>query len=90
MKLDYHARAVPISKIWAVGVEEYDDFGRIRTLYNNGQQSHQLFGVVDFNGKPLNVELGAGVGLTSHTDGLVIKLILSKDIASLHGQRRDD
>ncbi len=80
-RIDYN-----LSKTWAVGVEEYDDFGRIRTLAQGGQQTHQLFGVVDYNGKPINVELGAGVGLTSHTDGLVIKLILSKDIANLHWQ----
>jgi hypothetical protein len=84
-RIDYN-----ISKIWVVGVEEYDDFGQLRDFYHGAQQSHQLFAVVDFNGQPINVELGAGVGLTSGTDGLVIKLILSKDIASLHGQRRDD
>ena len=74
-RIDYN-----LTKIWAVGLEEYDDFGELRDFAPVRQQSHQLFWVVDYNGKPVNVELGAGVGMTSGSDGLVLKLILSKDL----------
>jgi hypothetical protein len=71
--------AYNISSLWAVAAEEYDDFGPIRAFYGR-QQTHQLFGVVDFNGKPLNVEFGVGFGLNSATDGVTLKLILSRDL----------
>ncbi len=71
--------AYNISGLWAVAAEEYDDFGPIRSFYGR-RQTHQLFGVVDFNGKPLNVEFGVGVGLNSATDGVTLKLILSRDL----------
>jgi hypothetical protein len=73
-RVDYN-----LSKLWAIGVEEYDDLGPLRHLYGS-QQTHQLFGVVDFNGKPVNVEFGVGVGLNAATDGLTLKLILSHDL----------
>jgi len=67
-------------KIWAVAVEEYDDFGPLRGFYSARQQQHQLFGVFDYNGKPWSVEGGIGVGLTGASDHLVLKLILSRDL----------
>ncbi len=72
--------AYNLSKTWAVAAEEYDDFGPLRAFYRAAQQQHQLFGVVDFGGKPWTVEGGVGFGLTSATDRLVIKLILSRDL----------
>ncbi len=72
--------AYNFSETWAVAAEEYDEFGPLRRFYQGGQQSHELFGVVDFNGKPVNVEVGAGFGLTSSTDHFTLKLILSKDL----------
>jgi hypothetical protein len=71
--------AYNVSKTWAVAAEEYDDFGPLRASYGR-QQTHQLFGMVDFNGKIANVELGAGCGLNRATDGLALKLILSRDL----------
>ena len=71
--------AYNISKIWAVAAEEYDDFGPLRNFYGR-QQTHQLFGVVDFNGKPVNVEFGVGFGLNAATDRMTLKLILSRDL----------
>jgi hypothetical protein len=74
-RIDYN-----LTPIWAVAMEEYDDFGQIRNFAPWSQQSHQLFWVVDYNGKPLNVEFGAGLGMTAGSDGLVVKLILSRDL----------
>ena len=67
-------------KSWAVGVEEYDDFGPLRGFNPASRQQHQFFGVFDFRGKPWTIEGGAGVGLTGSTDHLVFKLILSRDL----------
>lgn len=74
-RLDYN-----ISDKWAVAAEEYDDFGPIRHFLSGSQQSHQLFAVVDYSGAPVTVEGGVGFGLTSASDKLVLKLILSKDL----------
>jgi hypothetical protein len=71
--------AYNVTKTWAVAAEEYDDFGPLRSFYGH-QQTHQLFGVVDFSGKPINVEFGVGFGLNAATDRLTLKLILSRDL----------
>jgi hypothetical protein len=72
--------AYNFNKAWAVSAEEYDEFGPLRGFYRPGQQQHQLFGVVDHNGKAWMVEAGVGFGLTRATDKVVLKLILSRDL----------
>lgn len=72
--------AYNLSKTWAVAAEEYDDFGALRGFVPANQQAHQLYAVVDRNGEPMDIEAGVGFGLTSATDHLVLKLILSKDL----------
>jgi hypothetical protein len=72
--------AYNINKTWAVAAEEYDDFGPLHSFYAPAQQLHQLFGVFDYHGKPWTIEGGIGVGLTTATDHLVLKLILSRDL----------
>lgn len=84
-RIDYN-----VTKIWQIGVEEYDDFGRLQDFGESVPRTHQVFGVVDFNGQPISVEFGAGVGLNRYTDGIVLKLILSKDIGTIRGIRRAD
>ncbi|HUO22647.1 MAG TPA: hypothetical protein VMU59_09045 [Caulobacteraceae bacterium] len=74
-RLDYN-----VSDVWQIAAEEYDDFGAIKRFSSAREQTHELFGVVDYNGKPLNVEAGVGFGLTPATDRLTLKLILSKDL----------
>jgi hypothetical protein len=81
-KLDFAPEtrvAYNISKTWAVAAEEYDDLGPLDHFYGH-QQTHQLFGVVDFTGKPVNLEFGVGFGLNAATDRLTLKLILSRDL----------
>jgi hypothetical protein len=59
-----------------VGLEYYADLGEIGNFPSLPQQSHQLFGVVDFKVDKLDVELGIGYGLTPGSDRLVAKAIL--------------
>jgi hypothetical protein len=63
-----------------VALEEYDDFGPLHAFKPAAQQSHELFGVFDYNGAPVNVEGGVGFGLTPGTDKLTLKMILSRDL----------
>jgi len=72
--------AYNFSPIWAMAVEEYADFGPLRRFYSGREQSHQLFGVVDYSGKVMEVEAGVGFGLTDASDDLTLKLILSLDL----------
>ena len=63
-----------------VAVEEYADFEPLHQFLPAGAQAHQLYGVVDHTVKGLDVEAGVGIGLTSATDKLTLKLILSRDL----------
>jgi hypothetical protein len=72
--------AYNFNKAWAVAAEEYDEFGPLQGFYPPSEQQHQLFGVIDHNGKVWVVEAGVGFGLTSATDKVVLKLILSRDL----------
>jgi hypothetical protein len=74
-RLDYN-----ISDVWQLAAEEYDDMGALKRFNTAREQTHELFGVIDYNGKPINVEAGVGFGLTPATDRVTLKLILSKDL----------
>ena len=79
-RLDYK-----INDTWTVGAEEYDDFGELRGFLPSDQQTHQLWGVVDFTGDPISIEAGMGFGLTPATDNLAVKLMLITDLTGPHG-----
>ena len=69
------------SAAWSIAAEEYSDFGAIGRFARGGEQSHQLFGVLDHvTPGGLEMEFGAGVGLTAASDRLTLKVILSKDL----------
>jgi hypothetical protein len=68
------------SKQWAFALEEYADFGPLNDLARGNEQSHQLFGVVDYTGSAFEIEAGLGRGLTNPADRLVFKLIVSRDL----------
>lgn len=74
-RLDYN-----VSEKWALAVEEYADLGEVRRFLPGKEQTHQLFGVVDYSGKPFDVEAGVGFGLTPASDKVTLKLILSRDL----------
>jgi hypothetical protein len=61
----------------ALAVEHYADFGELRHIEPGEQREHNLFGVVDFAGKLLDIEAGVGFGLTKASDKLVLKTILA-------------
>ncbi len=65
---------------WALAIEEYADYGHFRKFQPRSEQSHQLFFVADHDTKFISVEAGIGVGLTSGSDRLALKLILSRNL----------
>lgn len=65
------------SKDLAFAVEYYTDLGRPGSFLPFEQQSHQLFGVVDFKVGDVDVDFGLGYGLTPGSDRLVAKTILT-------------
>ena len=65
---------------WTVAAEEYDDFGPLHEFLPGSQQAHQLYGVVDRTWRAWDIEAGVGGGLTSGSDRLTLKLILSRDL----------
>jgi hypothetical protein len=65
---------------WAIAAEEYADFGPLRHFEPPNRQFHEIWAVIDHNGKRLNVEAGVGVGVTAGSDKLTFKLMLSGDL----------
>ena len=72
--------AYTASETWQVAVEEYADFGPVSQFHAARDQAHQLYGVVDYNGRFVGLEAGLGFGLTSASDDVTFKLILSVDL----------
>jgi hypothetical protein len=69
---------------WAIAVEEYADLGKLREILPAHQQFHQLYGVFDHSTKFVDIEAGVGFGLTSASDKVTLKLMLSRDLNSRH------
>jgi hypothetical protein len=67
---------------WALAIEEYADYGPLRQFYSVSQQSQELFAVFDRYSKTVNIEAGVGFGLTTSSDKVTLKLILSRDLNS--------
>lgn len=61
---------------WSAGLETYSDFGPINAFLPNAEQSHSLFAVVEYGGKPVGVHFGIGRGLNNNTDKWTLKAIL--------------
>jgi len=72
--------AYNISKTWAVAAEVYSDYGAIKHFLPFEEQQHQLFGVLDYKSRLVNIEAGVGFGLTSASDRMVVKLMVSRDL----------
>ncbi|SRR5579871_683273 len=62
---------------FALAVEYYTDLGRPGSFLPFEQQSHQVFGVVDFKIGEVDVDFGIGYGLTEGSDRWVAKTILT-------------
>ena len=68
-----------------LAMEEYADYGPLKGFYAAADQSHTLYGVVDYAvGHGLDLEAGLGFGLTHATDHMTWKLILSRDLNKKH------
>ena len=66
---------------WSLALETYSEFGALKGFEKRGDQSHQIYGVIDHVGRNgVELEFGAGVGLTDASDRFVLKLILAKDL----------
>jgi hypothetical protein len=65
---------------WAVAVEEYADYGTLHEFFPGAERAHQVWGVFDHTSKKLNIEAGAGFGVTPGADKLTLKLMLSRDL----------
>jgi hypothetical protein len=74
--------AYNFSNKWALAAEEYGDIGPLRAFYRARNQSHQLYAVFDHASEIVSVEGGIGFGLTSGSDKVTLKLILSRDLHS--------
>ena len=72
--------AYKLKQQWAVAIEEYADYGPLHRFHSLRDQSHQMFFVVDRETRFMSAEVGVGVGLTSASDKLTLKLILSRDL----------
>jgi len=72
--------AYNFSPKWAGAVEEYADYGQLRNLLPGHAQSHQIWAVVDHPNKIVNIETGIGFGLTSSSDKVTLKLMVSRDL----------
>jgi len=56
-------------------------------LHEASNQSHQIYAVIDHPNKFFNIQAGIGFGLTSASDKVTLKLILSRDLHSFNGDR---
>jgi hypothetical protein len=74
--------AYNLNEKWAVAAEEYDDFGTLRHFVSGNDQFHEVWATFDHEGKVYNVETGVGVGLTSASDKVTFKLMVSRDLNS--------
>jgi hypothetical protein len=72
--------AYNFSPKWAAAAEEYADYGPLRQFYSASEQSHQIWGVVNHQTKSVNIEFGVGIGVTSSSDRVTLKLMLSRDL----------
>jgi hypothetical protein len=72
--------AYNFSPKWAAAVEEYADYGPLHQFLPAGEQSHQLYGVVNHTGKSFDIEAGVGFGLNGASDKVTLKLMLSRDL----------
>jgi hypothetical protein len=72
--------AYNVSPRFAVAVEEYGDFGPLDGFLPAGAQAQQIFGTLDYGVHHVDIEVGAGFGLTAGSDHSTLKLILSRDL----------
>jgi len=65
---------------WTLSAEEYADYGPFNGFYSAGGQAHELYGVVNKTFGSIEIEAGAGFGLTDATDSCTLKLLVIHDL----------
>ncbi len=73
-RVDYN-----FSRAWAAALEYYADYGALGDLPGFKGEQQTVFAVFDYSGEPLDIEGGIGHGFTGGSDGLVLKLILTRN-----------
>lgn len=71
--------AYNLNQHWAVAGEEYAQRGTLARLLPVNRQFQQVWAVVDHTGGFVDVETGVGFGVTSASDKLTLKLLLSRN-----------
>lgn len=69
---------------WAIAAEEYSDVGTLRDILPTDQETHEVWGVFDHPTKWADIEAGIGFGVTSASDRVTLKLMLSRDLYTPH------
>ena len=72
--------AFNVAPKWQVAVEHYANYGHFKDFYSKEEQSHNIYAVVDHDGKTWDFEFGVGFGLTDASDKLTFKMILAHDL----------
>ena len=62
-----------------VAVEEYGEYGPLRGFLPAGQQSHQIYGVLNRTVNKFDIETGIGFGLNDASDRVTIKFMFAYD-----------
>jgi hypothetical protein len=65
---------------YAAAIEEYADVGPLNNFLPGGQQSHEIWGVMNRSGKVWSIETGVGVGVTGGSDKLTFKFMITRDL----------
>lgn len=72
------------SEKWTFAAEQYAGYGPLHQFEAVDNQYHTMWAVVDHASKIVDVETGIGFGMTSGSDKVTLKLMLSRDIRKPH------
>jgi hypothetical protein len=75
MRLAYN-----LSPKWTFATEHYAGYGPLHQFFAVNDQYHTQWAVVDHTSNFVDIETGVGFGLTSGTDKVTLKLMVSRDI----------
>jgi hypothetical protein len=73
----------------AFGLEYYSDLGSLNGFLPFNEQSHQIFGVVDFKVGRFDVNAGLGYGFTGGSDRFMAKMIVGTELNEPEKSEKD-
>jgi len=71
--------AYKVNDATQLALEEYAEYGPVKEFAPAGQQSHQLFGVLNRTIGKVDIETGIGFGLTGASDDVTMKFMVAYD-----------